>query len=48
MYNLIIYLYYLGVIIASLFSEKVRKMWRGERQAIRILKEKVDPTAKYV
>ena len=48
MYNIIIYLYYLGVIIASLFSEKVRKMWRGERQAIRILKEKVDPTAKYV
>ena len=48
MYNIIIYLYLLGVAIASLFSEKVRKMWRGERQAIRILKEKVDPTAKYV
>ena len=48
MYNIIIYLYFLGVIVASLFSEKVRKMWRGERQAIRILKEKVDPTAKYV
>ena len=48
MYNLIIYLYYLGVVIASLFSEKVRKMWRGERDATRILREKVDPTAKYV
>ena len=48
MYNLIIYLYQLGVIIASLFNEKVRKMWRGEREAIRILKEKVDPNAKYV
>ena len=48
MYNLIIYLYYLGVVIASLFSEKVRKMWRGERDATRILKEKVVPTAKYV
>ena len=48
MYNLIIYLYYLGVVIVSLFSEKVRKMWRGERDATRILREKVDPTAKYV
>ena len=48
MYNLIIYLYQLGVIVASLFNEKVRKMWLGEREAIRILKEKVDPNAKYV
>ena len=48
MYNLIIYLYQLGVIVASFFNEKVRKMWRGEREAVRILKEKVDPNAKYV
>ena len=48
MYNLIIYIYLLGVAIASLFSEKVRKMWRGERDAFRVLKEKVDPTARYV
>lgn len=48
MYNLSIYLYLLAVAIASLFSEKVRKMWRGEREAIRILREKVDPTAQYV
>lgn len=48
MYNLIIYLYQLGVIIASLFNEKVRKMWRGEREAIRILKEKVNPNDRYV
>ena len=48
MYNLIIYIYQLGVIIASLFNEKVRKMWRGEWEAIRILKEKVDPNAQYV
>ena len=48
MYNIIIYIYQLGVIIYSLFNEKVRKMWRGEREAIRILKEKVDPNAKYV
>lgn len=48
MYNIIIYLYLLGVAIASLFNEKVRKMWRGERDAIRVLKEKVDSNAKYV
>ena len=48
MYNIIIYIYQLGVIVASLFNEKVRKMWRGECEAIRILKEKVDPNAKYV
>ena len=38
----------LGVAIASLFNEKVRKMWRGEREAFRILKEQVDPNAQYV
>ncbi|MBQ8657403.1 MAG: 3-deoxy-D-manno-octulosonic acid transferase [Prevotella sp.] len=48
MYNLIIYLYQLGVAIASLFNEKVRKMWRGERDAVRVLREQVDPQAKYV
>ena len=47
-YNLIIYVYLLGVAIYSRFNEKVRKMWRGERDAFRILKEKVDPDAKYV
>jgi len=48
MYNIIIYLYLLGVAIYSRFNEKVRKMWRGEREAFRILREKVDPEAKYV
>ena len=48
MYNVIIYLYLLGVAIYSRFNDKVRKMWRGERDAFRILREKVDPEAKYV
>ncbi len=48
MYNLIIYIYQLGVAIYSLFNEKVRKMWRGEREAVRILREKVDPKAQYI
>ena len=47
-YNLIIYLYQFGVVIYSLFNEKVRKMWRGERDAFRVFREKVDPEAKYV
>lgn len=48
MYNIVIYLYLISVAIASLFSEKVKKMWRGERQTIKLLREKVDPDAKYV
>ncbi len=48
MYNLIIYLYLLGVAIYSLFNEKVRKMWRGEREAFDVLRRKVDPQARYV
>ena len=47
-YNLIIYLYLLGVAVYSLFNEKVRKMWRGERDAFRVLREQVDPSAQYV
>ena len=47
-YNLIIYLYLLGVAVYSRFNEKVRKMWRGERETFKILREKVDPNAKYV
>ena len=48
MYNLIIYFYLLGVAIASRFNEKVRKMWRGERDAFRVLREKVEPGVRYV
>ena len=48
MYNLLIYLYLVGVAVYSLFNKKVRKMWRGERAAFGVLKEKVDPSAEYV
>lgn len=47
-YNIVIYFVLWGIAIASLFSEKVRKMWRGEREAFKILKQKVDPNAKYI
>jgi len=36
------------VAIASLFNKKVKKMWAGERQAVKVLKEKVDPEARYI
>ena len=38
----------IGVAIASLFNKKVKKMWAGERQAVKVLKEKVDPEARYI
>ena len=48
MYNLAIYIYQLGVMLYSLFDKKVRKMFVGERRAFKVLRDKVDPTAKYV
>lgn len=48
MYNIIIYIYLLGVAVASRFNEKIRKMWRGEREAFNILIDKVDSNAKYI
>jgi len=48
MYNVVVFFMQLGVAIASLFNEKVRKMWKGERAAFSYLKEHVDPQARYV
>ena len=48
MYDIAIYIYMLGVAIASLFDSKVKKMWHGEREAFDVLKRKVDPAARYV
>ena len=48
MYNLGIYIYMFGVAIASIFSKKVKKMWYGERQTIKILQEKVNPSDQYI
>ena len=47
MYNLVFYIYELGVFVASFFSQKIKKMWKGERAAFALLKEKVDPNAEY-
>ncbi len=48
MYNILIYLYLFGVAIYSLFDEKVRKMWRGERAAFDVLRQSVVPGADYI
>lgn len=48
MYHIIMYAIQLGIAIASLFNEKVKKMRRGERECFAVLREKVDPQAKYV
>ena len=47
-YNVVIYFVLWGIAIASLFNEKVRKMWRGERDAFRVLRENVDTSEKYI
>lgn len=45
MYNVIIYLIQFGVAVASLFSEKVRKMWKGECASFGVLRDKLEPDA---
>ncbi len=47
MYHLIIYIFEFGIFVTSFLSKKVKKMWRGERDSFRILKDKVDPDAAY-
>lgn len=47
MYNILMHLIQLGVAVAALFSEKVRKMHRGEREAFSILENRIDPSAEY-
>ena len=47
MYNILLYIYEFCIFVATFFSAKVKKMWRGERETFKILKEKVDPEAQY-
>lgn len=48
MYEPFIFLYNIGVWIATFFSKKVSTMWKGEHETFRVLREKVDPDAKYI
>ncbi len=47
-YSLAITVYALGVTLASPFHKKAKLMMKGHREAYRILREKVDSTARYV
>lgn len=47
MYNLVFYIYEFGIFVASFFSDKVKKMWKGERAAFSYLKQRVDKNADY-
>ncbi len=47
-YNFFIFLYNIGVAAATLFSKKVRTMWRGEHATWDILRERLQPTEQYV
>lgn len=48
MYNIIMYIIQLGVAIGSIFNDKLRKMWQGERDAVQTLRKKVNPDADYI
>lgn len=48
MYELVINLYVLCVAIVSLFNDKVRRMRHGEREAFKVLKDKVEPGSRYI
>ena len=48
MYSLLLYLYQIGVFIASFFNEKVKKMWQGEQASFGVLKEKAGKDSEYI
>ena len=47
-YDLGIYLYKLGVAVASLFSPTIAGMRRGEREAIKLVRQRVQPGERWV
>lgn len=42
------YLIQFGIVVGSYFNKKLRKMLNGEREAIKQIREKVDPDAQYI
>ncbi len=47
-YNIFICLYYVGVVIAGMFSNKVRTMRKGEKATFSYLKQNIDSSARYI
>ena len=48
LYNIGIYLYQLAIFIASFFNTKAKKLRIGQAEAFTVLKQKIDPNARYV
>jgi len=48
LYSIGIYIYGAFIFMASLFNEKARLLRKGQHQAFKLLKVKVDPNARYV
>lgn len=48
LYNAFSYLYWVGVGVATVFSKKVKMMWDGERDTFHILRDKLEPGARYL
>lgn len=48
MYNIIMYAIQFGIAVGSIFNEKLRKMWRGEQEAVQVLRDKLEPDVRYV
>jgi len=48
LYSIGIYCYGVMIFLASLFNEKARLLRKGQHNAFKLLKEKVDPNARYV
>lgn len=42
------YIVQLFVALGSLYDKKLRKMWHGEKEAVRTLRSQVDPNARYI
>lgn len=47
-YNFIIFLYVSAVRLAALFSKKVSKMVKGQKETFALLKQHIDPSARYL
>lgn len=47
-YNFVIGLYISAVHLAALFNKKVAKMVKGEKESFTVLKQHIDPQAKYL
>lgn len=48
LYQLAIYIYVLGILVASVFNRKARLMVKGHLETYRILKKKIDKNSEYI